>query len=252
MIKFMISILCLYILLTALLFIFQRSLLYFPTPNYEHNYEVLEVENDSERINIIKLNAGNERAFIYFGGNAEAVIANAQEFRLKFPTTTIYLVNYRGYGSSTGKPTEAGLFSDAVAIFDSIKADHVTVSVIGRSLGSGVAMYVAANRPVNRLALITPFDSIVAVARNQFPIFPISLLIKDKFDSISLSLKVDAPVLILAGQKDTIIPLKHSERLYQSFAEKQANMIVIEQAGHNNISLFDEYVESLSSFLNAN
>lgn len=250
--KFIISIICLYLLLTGLLFIFQRSLLYFPTPNYKHNHEVLEIENDSERINIIKLNAGNDRALIYFGGNAEAVIANAQEFGLRFPTTTIYLVNYRGYGSSTGKPTESGLFSDALAIFDSINTSHNHISVIGRSLGSGVAMYLAAHRPADRLALVTPFDSIVAVAKNQFPIFPISLLIKDKFDSISLSPKVDAPVLIIAGQKDTIIPLQHSERLYQSFAENQASMTVIKQAGHNNISLFDAYFESLSRFLNAN
>lgn len=237
-----------YLIATVLLFVFQRAFIYFPTSEREHGFEQITLQNDNENIEIIVLNGGNENAFIYFGGNAEAVVANALEFSIIFQSQTVYLVNYRGYGGSSGEPTEAGLFSDAIAIFDSFSPAHKNLAVIGRSLGSGIAMHLAANRPVSQVALITPYDSILALAKKQYPIFPISLLLKDKYDSISLANKVTAPVLAIAGGKDTLIPVLHSQNLIDQIGNDNAKIIIIEEAGHNNISRFSDYYESLIAF----
>jgi hypothetical protein len=94
-----------YLALATILFVFQRALLYFPTAEYEYNFEQITLQNDGVNLQIIVLNKGKASALIYFGGNAEAVIFNALKLSNNFPNKTIYLVNYRGYGGSSGKPT---------------------------------------------------------------------------------------------------------------------------------------------------
>lgn len=239
-----------YLVLAFLLFVFQRAFIYFPSPAYDHSYETFTLENENYSNEIIVLNRGNDKAIIYFGGNAESVVGNASAFSQDFKTHTIYLVNYRGYGKSTGKPSEAALFSDALAVFDHVNTAHKNTAVMGRSLGSGVAMHVAASRPVSAAVLITPYDSILALAKKQYPMFPISWLLKDKYDSASLAKRVTAPVLIIAGEKDTLISLSHSEKLLRSFNDGIAHMVVINQAGHNDISLFDQFKSTITHFLN--
>jgi hypothetical protein len=246
--QFMYLLVGIYLTIAALLFVFQRAFIYFPTDQYAHNFEKIMLQNDDENIEIIVLNRGNEDAFIYFGGNAEAVVANANEFSNHFLNKTMYLVNYRGYGGSSGKPTQSGLFSDAAAIFDRLAPAHRNLAVVGRSLGSSVAMHLAANRPVSQFVLITPYDSMLALAKKQYPMFPISLLLKDKYDSMSLAHKVSAPVLVLAGGKDKLIPLIHSKNVVEALGPENANMIVIEQAGHNNIFQFEDSYASLTRF----
>ena len=240
-----------YLACALVLFVFQHAFIYLPTNEYEHSFEQITILNNDVNIQVIVLNKGNKNAFIYFGGNAEAVIHNALEFSINFPSRTIYLVNYRGYGGSSGKPTEVGLFSDAIAIFDNVLAAHKNIAVIGRSLGSGVAMHLAANRAVSQIVLITPYDSILAIAKKQFPLFPISLLLKDQYDSVGLANKVSAPVLVLAGGQDRIIPLSHSQKLVDALGirndkwQENVTMIVFEQAGHNNISQSVNYYKNL-------
>lgn len=238
-----------YFLIALLLYIFQRNLLYFPTAEYSHSFDQLSLKNEQENLNIIVLNGGKQNALIYFGGNAEAVVANADDFVRNFPDRTVYLVNYRGYGGSSGKPTQTGLFSDALTIFDTLSSTHKNMAVMGRSLGSGIAMHLAANRPANQVVLITPYDSILALAQKQYPMFPIRWLLKDKYDSLSLAQKVRVPVLVLAAGNDTLIPLTHSQNLVKVLDKNKTQMVIIEQAGHNDISEFDLFYISISRFL---
>jgi pimeloyl-ACP methyl ester carboxylesterase len=252
---FVLILIGIYLACALVLFVYQRAFIYLPTNEYKHSFEQITILNNDVNIQVIVLNKGNKNAFIYFGGNAEAVIHNALEFSINFPSRTIYLVNYRGYEGCSGKPTEAGLFSDAIAIFDNVLAAHKDIAVIGRSLGSGVAMHLAANRAVSQVVLITPYDSILAIAKKQFPLFPISLLLKDQYDSVELANKVSASVLVLAGGKDRIIPFSHTQKLVDALGigkdKRQENltMIVFEQAGHNNISQSVNYYKNLTSFL---
>lgn len=240
----------LYLLIAVLLFVFQRGFIYLPSGVYQHDFEQITLQTEDVEIEIIVLNRGHESAFIYFGGNAEAVVFNALDFIRQFPNQTIYLVNYRGYGGSTGKPTQAGLLSDASAIFDMFAPAHKYLAVVGRSLGSGIAMHVAAHRSVSQAVLITPYDSLVAIAKKQYPMFPISLMLKDPYDSIALAEKVSAPVLILIGGKDRLIPLQHSQNLFEALGPDTAKMVVIEQAGHNNISQFPAFYTNMMRFFN--
>ena len=188
-----------YICASLLLYIYQRNFLYFPTPKYEHSFERFSLASEGETHEIIMLNKGNAKALIYFGGNAEVVVANAEEFSSHLSETTIYLVNYRGYGGSTGKTTEAGNYADALAVYDHVKKDHAQISVAGRSLGSGVATYLAANRNVEKVALITPYDSILNIAKANYSLFPVTLLLKDVYDSASRAKTIQSNILVIAA-----------------------------------------------------
>ena len=168
-----------------------------------------------------------------------------------FSAFTVYLINYRGYGGSTGTPTEEGLYSDALALYDLVHVDHESISVMGRSLGSGIATYLASERPVSRLALITPYDSIKNVAQSHVPIYPIGLLIKDEYNSLEKAERVSVPVLIVMAELDVVIPNSHSIELLDAFGVGQASSVNIEDADHNNLTLDSTYYPSLKRFFNS-
>jgi len=234
---------------SILLYVFQRNFLYFPTEKYAHPYESMSVSSEGETLEIIVLNKGNTKALIYFGGNGEAVVANAEAFALNFSDVTTYLVNYRGYGGSSGKPTESGIYKDALEVYDQVQETHSYISVAGRSLGSGVATYLAANRPVKGVALITPYDSILNVARNRFSMFPVKFLLKDHYDSLSRAKEIKSNTLVIVAEHDQVIPMRHTQRLIDGFRQDQVLLKVIKNSGHNNLSNSAVYYELLKNFI---
>ncbi|MEO8009753.1 MAG: alpha/beta fold hydrolase, partial [Betaproteobacteria bacterium] len=175
-------------------------------------------------------------ALLYFGGNAEDVAANLPSFSSAFPDYALYFLHYRGYGGSSGQPSEESLHSDAIALFDKIRAEHANVVVVGRSLGSGVAIRLASDRPVSRLVLVTPFDSLQELAVKQFPYLPVRWLLLDKFESWRYAPHVSAPTAILAAEFDEVIPRSSTDRLYSRFTAGVASYRVIAGVGHNSIS----------------
>lgn len=246
----MLYILLIYCIAGAVLFFFQRNLLYFPTAKIAHGYATLTLENENEALEVIVLNAGRDQALLYFGGNAEAVVLNATEFLNAFPQYTIYLLNYRGYAGSTGRPTEAGIYSDALALFDMVHEKQKIISVMGRSLGSGAATYLASKRPIQKMVLISPYDSIKSLAQNKFPIYPMFLLLKDKYDSIGRVIDISTKTTVLIAENDEVIPKKHSLRLSNEFPPEQITVKTIPDVGHNDISNKKEYYLWLKDFLN--
>lgn len=238
-----------YLCAAGLLFAFQRDFLYFPTEKYEHPFERISISSQNETIEVIVLNKGHQKALIYFGGNGEAVAANAKSFSSTFTDVTTYLVNYRGYGGSTGEPTESGIFTDALTIYDEIKKHHSQVSVIGRSLGTGVAVYLAANRTMESVALITPYDSVLNVAKSKFAVFPINLLLKDHFDSLSRAKYIESKVLVVAAEYDQVIEMSHTQNLINAFRNDQVILKVIKNTGHNSLSETHEYYDVLRDFI---
>ncbi len=175
--------LSIYLCIGLWLFVFQRQLLYFPSPKIKHVDNIEIFNNENQSIEVIVLNKKITNALLYFGGNAESVANSVQNFSNIFPAHAVYLVNYRGYGGSSGKPEEQALYSDANYILSQIKQEHSTVTVMGRSLGSGVATFLAANNKIDKLILVTPYDSIQNIAQCRFPIYPMAILLKDKYDS---------------------------------------------------------------------
>jgi len=234
----------------AALYLAQRSLIYHPTPRSRSDRaEALSIATDGAVLKIWHVPGQGERALLYFGGNAEDVAANIAPFAAAFPSTSLYLANYRGYGGSTGSPAEKAILADAEILFDRVHAEHPRVAVIGRSLGSGVAVHLAGVRNVTKLALITPYDSVLRIAQRQLPFVPVSWLLEDTFDSSAKAPRVRAPVLVLLAELDSVIPREHSERLVASFAPGPVTVRTIAGATHDSISASPEYASALAEFL---
>jgi pimeloyl-ACP methyl ester carboxylesterase len=242
--------LLLYGVFCLFLYVAQRSFIYFPTPESTNPLaHDLRIASGDESLQVWQLNPGAERGIIYFGGNAEDVVANTPLFAELFADQTVYLVNYRGYGGSSGSPSEAGLFADAEAVYDFVKHQHSGVHVIGRSLGSGVAVYLATVRVVDKLVLVTPYDSIAYIAQSSMPLFPVSLLIKDRYDSWRLAGGLKNQTLTLLAEHDEVIPRASSEKLIAAFQPQLITKVVIHQANHNSIGMMASYRTALDSFL---
>jgi pimeloyl-ACP methyl ester carboxylesterase len=165
-----------------------------------------------------------------------------ESFSTAFPDRAIYLLNYRGYGGSSGKPSESSLFEDGLALYDEAHAKHSEVEVIGRSLGSGIAAYVASCRPVARLVLVTPFNSVQELAASQFPWIPVRWLLLDKYESWRFAPRVIAPTLIIAAEHDEVVPRASTEALRLHFRPGLASMVVLPGTGHNTISYSRDYL----------
>ena len=244
--------LAVYLLLAAFLYVYQRRLIFYPVAaDPAFRADEISIDNRGTRLHGWVLNPGCEKALIYFGGNSELITHRRGFFEDVFIDHSVYLINYRGYGYSEGKPTEAGLFSDALAIYDRLSLEHKSISAYGRSLGSGIAVYLAAERTLEKLILLTPYDSVVAVARRNYPMFPVRLLLKDHFDSAARAADVDEPVLITAAELDREIRLPHTLALKRRFLHAPLTYRVIAGAAHNNIIDFPDYREAVRDFVHA-
>ena len=188
---------------------------------------------------------------IYFGGNAQEVSGQMFDAEQIAPWS-VAAVNYRGYGLSEGEPGEAVLAADAVAVHDQLAArgdvDPDRIVIFGRSLGSGVAVQLAARRPVRAVMLISPFDSLRSIARRQYPIVPVSLLLKHPFDSLAQAPRIESPLLVLAGDRDTLIPPALSRRLHDAWAGPK-RWELVPGADHNDIDTHPRYWPAIREFL---
>ena len=232
------------------LYLRQRSLIYYPHPEVNASeLQPIWLDNAGQKIKIWKGTTESKTALLYFGGNAEDVLQSRAQLELIYPDFSLYLMNYRGYGGSSGSPSEAALFSDALALYDSVINGHEQVVVMGRSLGTGVAVYLASLRPVKGMILVTPYSSMVALARNYYPYLPINPLLKDRFESDVRAAHIDMPVLALVAERDEIIPARISEGLIASFNKGTAEKVIIEGAYHNTIDTFPTYDAAIYRFI---
>ena len=238
-----------YLVMGLFLYLFQRDFIYFPTPDIPTSYAQMKLHNEGENINVIVLNKGHKNAILYFGGNAESMAKSSDYIARQFPKHTVYLMDYRGYGGSTGEASEAGLYSDALKLYDTIKAEHNRISIGGRSLGSGIAVYVAAHREVSKLVLITPYDSIVNVAQDLYPIYPVAALLDDHYDALGSIKKINAQTFIIIAQNDQVIMKERTQELIDAFDPGQLEVIIIKNRGHIDISSDAKYYKSVQKFI---
>jgi pimeloyl-ACP methyl ester carboxylesterase len=190
---------------------------------------------------------------LYFGGNAEAVSWMLED-TAAVPGAGWLLVDYRGYGASEGAPSEKALTADALVWYDRFapqeeaKLQAKKIVVFGRSLGSGVAVRLAAERKVDAVILVTPFDSMVEVGKRHYPFLPVSFLLRHRFDSISLAPKMTAPLLCMAASRDSIIPAEHAKLLFDAWGGPK-RFVSLEEAGHNTVHAHPNYWRSINQFL---
>jgi hypothetical protein len=235
-----------YVGLCLALFLAQRAFIYYPQPkSASDNGPTLTLSVDGERVLVSTRPRAGSDAVIYFGGNAEDVSQSLPTLADAFPDRALYAMNYRGYGGSTGKPSEVALIADALALFDRVRADHPNIILVGRSLGSGVAIHIASERAVERLILITPYDSLLSIAARQFGFFPLSWLMLDKFESWRYATLVTSPTQLIAAQNDEVIPTSSTAALYQHFPQSLATLNTIPGVGHNSISESPQYIPLL-------
>ena len=237
----------LYLAACAFLYFKQRQLLYYPHAMPGAGAAAQPLRARGPRVLVSTHELAGPQAVVYFGGNAEDVSYTLPELRASFPAHALYLLHYRGYGGSEGEPTEAGLNEDALALFDQVHAKHPKVTMIGRSLGSGLAVRVASQRKVERLVLVTPYDSIVGVASGFYPYMPVSLLLRDRYESFRYAPRVRAPTLIIAAGHDEVIPRASTDLLLTRFAPGVASMRVLDGTGHNTVSDDPRYAALLSA-----
>ena len=240
-----------YLVLCTALFFFQRSLIYFPQPNSVTSPDSqLTLSMPDAQISVLTRERVGPRALIYFGGNAEDVSRNLPEFAEAFPDYAVYLLNYRGFGGSGGSPSEAAIAEDALALFDQVYASHPQIAVVGRSLGSGVAVRLASQRPVQQLILVTPYNSLEEIAARQYPWVPVKWLLKDRFESGKYAAHIRVPTLLLAASDDEVITRASTERLLENFPRGVAVLRVVPDSGHNSISDRAQYLQWMGDVLN--
>ncbi len=239
-----------YAAMCAWLFLTQRSQIYFRTPpSVAPGADALWLERGDLRVKVWVRERPGPRALLYFGGNAEDVAGSLPEIELTSPGWSLYLMNYRGYGGSGGMPTEQAILDDALALADHVRERHAQVAVMGRSLGSAVAVHVASERDVDRVALITPFDSFTSIGEAHFPLFPVRWLLRDRYDAASRAGRVRAPVLALIAGEDEIIPRASADALVAAFAPGQVETVVLDGAAHNTASFAPGYLTALRRFM---
>ena len=236
-------------------------MIFFPrSGNLEDQQNLAEFElvvNADDNIKLVGWaipNQDTSLALIYFGGNAEEVSDSLLLHKEMVDISTV-AVNYRGYGQSQGKPSAEKLRSDALLVFDNaikrLELEPNQIIVLGRSLGSNMAAYVAANRDVAGLILVTPFDSVAEVAASRYWMFPVRSMIRHPFDTVADSKTIDIPTLILRAQNDYVIPHKATDRLIKNWqGEKKFTDTTIPNTYHNDIVDANEYKESIQEFIN--
>jgi pimeloyl-ACP methyl ester carboxylesterase len=190
-------------------------------------------------------------AVVYFGGNAEEVSWMVADNRWPRDVTVVAL-NYRGYGTSQGKPSAEHLQSDALALYDLVAArsdvDRARIAVFGRSLGTAVATHVAANRPVARVILVSPYDSLAAVGQGHYPFLPVSLMLRHKFAPVDEAPRCRMPLLVIVAPRDSIIPVAHSRALFNAWAGPK-EWVELRDADHNSLGATRELWQRVGAFL---
>jgi fermentation-respiration switch protein FrsA (DUF1100 family) len=229
--------------LLALMYLFQRSMMYFPdTTRYPpaaaglpQAEEVTLTSVDGERLIAWHVPPrGDKPVVLYFQGNAGALDLRAERFRwLIADGTGLLALNYRGYGGSTGMPTEDGLIRDARAAYDFAAARYPAKRIVlwGESLGPGVAVALAAECAVGGVMLDAPFTSAADVGASAYPFVPVRWFMKDPFRSDLRIVRLKAPLLVLHGERDRVVPIRFGERLF-ALAHEPKSMVRFPDGEH--------------------
>ena len=248
-----------YLAVVVLLYVAQRALMYFPdkarippaVAGLPGAQELMLETSDGESLIAWHVPPRDDRTVVlYLHGNGGSLRHRAGRFRaLTAGGTGLLAVDYRGFGGSSGHPTEAGLLIDAETAYGFAAARYpaARIAVWGESLGTGVAVALSSGRPIGRLVLEAPFTSAVDLAARQYPFVPVRWLMKDQFRSDLRIGAVAAPLLVLHGARDTIVPIEYGERLF-GLAREPKRFVRFPQGEHENLDQFGA-LEAVETFL---
>jgi uncharacterized protein len=251
-----------YLVGLAVLFFVQRSFV-FPIPQklrttpeaagFPEAEEHFLTTADNEKVIVWHVPAKPGHAVIlYFPGNGDFLAGSVGRFRaITSDGTGLVALSYRGYAGSTGRPSERGLLLDAAAAYAFTSARYSADRIVawGFSLGSGVAVALAAGQPVGKLILEAPYTSVADVAALRFRIVPVRWLMRDQFRSDERIARVTAPFLIMHGARDSTIPIAFGERLF-SLAHQPKQFVRFADGGHDNLANYGA-IETARDFIHA-
>jgi pimeloyl-ACP methyl ester carboxylesterase len=235
----------LYAAVCLFFYVFQRSFIYRPTPLMPEHAGAMVVERPDAAIRVSAKPRVGTKALLFFGGNAEDVGITVPKLAELFPERAIYGMHYRGYSGSSGRASEAGLRDDARAVFAMVRERHPNVMLVGRSLGSSIAIGLAAEHTVSRLVLIAPFESILRIAARTAPFLPMRLLLCDRYESWRYAPRVTCPTLLLAASHDELVPMQDTQRLHDAFRPGVSTLRVMEGTDHNTVASVPAFYEAL-------
>jgi len=249
-------------ILLALRPVLERGSIYFPTRDYEAapedfglRAETLEIASAGEvRLAGWWIRGAGATALLYFHGNGGNVSHRLERTKMLLDSLglDVFLVDYRGYGRSSGSPGEAGLQADGEAIYEAARARGFSperIVLFGESLGGAVAIETALRKSARAIILEAPFLSVPKMAKTIYPFLP-SFLVRTKFDNEAKIGRVGIPKLIVAAEKDDVVPPEHARRLFE-LAREPKKFYVIRGAVHNNTYIVGgkEYLEEWRRFL---
>lgn len=250
-----------YVLVLLGFYFFQDSIIFRPrktTTNhlysFDFHFEELNLQmEDHAIINAVHFKVDNPKGVIlYFHGNK----GNLERWgKVVAPLTkhgyNVFVMDYRGYGKSTGKKTESLMYSDAQECYDYLKKEYKEKAIViyGRSLGGVFASYVASKNLPRQLILEATFSSIKDVVESKFPILPYDMLLKFKFVTIELIEKVTVPTLIFHGNRDRLVPFTLGKKVAAHSNKSSTTFIEINKGTHHNLEQFKEYKKALELFL---
>lgn len=256
-----IVVIILFLVLVVLLYVLQTKLIFYPgklSANYKFRLrqgdeEVFIKTADDEQINGLFYQGSRPEVILYFHGNA-GDLSGWQFVAEDFVGAgyNILIIDYRGYGKSTGSISENGFYKDAAAsyafLIETKQFQSQSIIVYGRSIGTGVAVDLASKNECKGLVLESPYSSLGALANEKLPFFFPSLYLRFKFNNIAKINHVKCPVVFIHGKKDELIPSSHSEKLFRKF-DGRKKLILVESGSHNDLNSFQEHEVFLSEVL---
>ena len=258
--KFVIVLFGLYVMIGSALYYFQEKLLFFPTTleqdyqyQFSHKFEELFLKTDENvTINALHFKAENAKGvLLYFHGNAGDLsqwgIIAEYFVALQYD---VLIMDYRTYGKSTGKLSEAALYNDAQFCYDYLLKQYSEnqITLYGRSLGTGIASNLASKNNPKQLILETPYYSILDVAKDRFPIVPLKQVLKYQFPTYQFLPKTNCPITIIHGTDDGVVPYASGKKLSELNIEN-LDFVTVEGGNHNNLIEFETYHKVIHSLL---
>ena len=252
-----------YVLLLAVMFFFQAHFLYYPSVN---NYLKDQTTNEPSEIKKVKITTKDNielvawsynkdiekfKTILFFHGNAGSLENRTYKLNhFKDLNVNFLIIAWRGFSGSAGKPHEVGLYNDAASAIKWLKSKGVTeknIILYGESLGTGVAVEVAQNKNYAGIILESPFTSMINVGKKYYPFFPVSFLLKDKFESYKKVNNISVPVLIIHGKVDKIVPYDMGKKMYELANEPK--FFYSQEYGDHMVEYDEKLLSALKKFI---
>ncbi len=245
----------------ASLYYFQEKIIFRPTKlaqnftfKFPNQFEELFLKTeDGASINALHFKVDKPKGVIlYFHGNMGDLNrwGKITEFFVEL-NYDVFVMDYRTYGKSTGLLSEQALYDDAEMCYNYVlkQYNESEITIYGRSLGTGMATYLASKKKSKNLILETPYYSLTDVAKRRFSMYPSEKTLRYDFPSYKYIQKVTCPISIFHGTNDRVVPYASGEKLFNSIQQKEKNFFTIENAGHNNLSEFKVYQNQILEIL---